>query len=291
MKRYFLFIILFLIVLGSHGQQEPAAFAIDEQFTLWNFQKSDTAYVFAEVAYVRDQPNLQAPIVDSLSQATPVTIMSEAYYGSTVRGFYAPWQEINYEKDNQRRKGYIWIGLLALIKNTSQNGEIFIYGLKRYPPSSEYSSQYYDTELKVFNNQMELIAKESFHAQVDGQTGVQAKVLPPMGLKNIQNIYRIAFLSEACGIPTLYYYYVWNGTKLIRFPDRMSVSDAGVFFIDEQILFPSEHQDDPSIIFKNRTVGENSDIDDAQDPVYEETVNQQLYSWDGYELREIITMQ
>ena len=289
MKRYSLLFIFCFLVLFIRAQQEPAAFALDEQFNLWNFQKSDTAYVFAEVAYIRDSPSLQSQVIDSLTHGSPVIIRSEAYSGTIIRGFYAPWHEITYVKDKHVQKGYIWLGLLALNSTANRNEETFIYGLKKFHPSSEYSSQYYESELKIFNKHKELIAIGSFHAEIDGQTGVQTKLLPDMGLKNIANIHRITFLSEACGIPTLYYYFAWNGTNLIRFPDKMNVSDAGVFFIEESILFPTEHQDDPSTILKNKVVGENI-AGDAQDPEFKESISQQIYSWDGYQLHEIITM-
>lgn len=290
MKRYALLFIFSGLILSNFAQQAPAAFALDEQFNLWNFQKSDTAYIFAEVAYIRDSPNLQSQVIDSLTHGSSVVISSEAYSGTIVRGFYAPWHEITYVKDTHVQNGYIWLGLLALNGTSNQNEDTFIYGLKKFHPSSDYSSQYYESELKIFDKHEKLIAKESFQADIDGQTGVQTKLLPAMGLKNISNIHRITFLSEACGIPTLYYYFAWNGTTLIRFPDRMNLSDAGVFFIEESILFPAEHQEDPSTILKNKIVGENI-ANDPETPRFEESFSQQIYSWDGHQLREIITMQ
>jgi len=289
MKRFYLFLLCFFTLYSIHAQEEPIAYAVDNEFNLWGFNQSYTAYVFAEKAYIRDYPSLQSNLIDSLPHATPVIVTSEPYTGTVIRGFYAPWHEVKYLKNGQMHKGYIWLGLLALNATSNKQGHMFIHGFKRHHPSTEYNSAYYLAQLKVFNKANELIEVQDYHAEIDDQTFCDTKLLPSMGLENIENIHRIAFLGEGCGIPSYYYYFAWNGTSLIRFPDRMNVSDAGVFFIDESILFPSEHQEDRSTILKNKVEGENLD-QDSDTPSYRETESQQIFIWDGYQLSELITM-
>ena len=282
-----LFSILSLMV---QAQEEPAAYAVQQEYNLWNFQKWDTAYVFADMAYIREYPNLQAQVIDSLSHGNQLVINSEGYNGDIIRGFYAPWHEVKYIKDNQQKTGFIWLGLLALNGSKNNEGELFIYGFKKFKPATAYTHDYYESELKVFNNQEELITKETFHAELNSQTGTETKLLPGMGLENIQNIHRIGFLGEACGISSQYYYFAWNGKNLIHFPDKMTISDAGVFYYEETILFPSEHTGDPSMIYKNIIDAENIS-EDFDNPNYIETKRQKKYVWDGVILSEIITME
>lgn len=285
-------ILLLFSVLSifAKAQGQAMAYALDQEYNLWNFQKSDTAYVFADIAYIREYPNLQAQVIDSLTQGNKVIISSEGYHGNTIRGFYAPWHEVNYIKDNQQKKGFVWLGLLALNGSKNNDGELFIYGFKKFRPATTCSSEYYESELKVFNKQEEFITKEIFHSQVNSQSGTETKVLSGMGLQNIQNIHRLAFLGEACGIPTQYYYFAWNGKNLIHFPEKMSVSDAGVFYHEETILFPSEHKGDPSVIYKNIIDAENNS-ENLDNPRYLETKSQKKFVWDGKVLSEIITMK
>lgn len=285
------FLILFTVLsIFTRAQEKAAAYALNLEFNLWNFQKADTAYIFADVAYIREYPNLKAQVLDSLTHGNQVIINSEGYNGNTIRGFNAPWHEVNYIKDNQQKKGFVWLGLLALNGSKNKEGELFISGFKKFTPATEYAFEYYESELKVFNKQQEFITREIFHAEVNGQTGTETKILSGMGLQNIQNIHRLAFLGEACGISSQYYYFAWNGTNLIHFPEKMTVADAGSFYHEEIILFPSEHKGDSSMIYKNIIDAENSS-DDLDDPKYKETKSQKKYSWDGKVLSEILRMQ
>lgn len=284
-------LLLFCVLsIFAKAQEKPAAYALDEEYNLWNFQKADTAYIFADLAYIRDYPNLEAGVIDSLTQGNQVIIKSVAYRGNTIRGFYAPWHEISYIKDNQQKKGFVWLGLLALNGSKNNEGELFICGLKKFRPSTAYSPSYYESELKIFDKEQMFITKEIFHANINGQSGIETKILPGMGLQNIRNIHRLGFLGEACGIASQYYYFAWNGTNLIHFPEKMSVSDAGVFYHQENILFPSEHKGDSSMIYKNIIDAENTS-ENPDDLKYKETKSQKKYTWDGKVLSEIITMK
>lgn len=283
----FLFSMTFLLV---RAQEQPAAYAVSDEYTLWNFQKGDTAYVFADVAYVRENADTKSKLVDSLQEGAMVVINSEGYNGSTIRGFYAPWYKISFVKGNVKKEGFIWLGLLALNSIQNQDGEQFIYGFKKFKPSTENSSSYYDAEIKVFDRENNCVARASYQAEVNDQTGTDTKILGGMGLKNIKNIHRSAFLGEACGIATHYYYFAWNGQELIHFPSKMTVSDAGVFYHDETILFPSEHKGDPTLIYKKIVDGENID-DNLDEPNYKETKSQKKYTWDGKTLSELIEMK
>ena len=289
MKKTLFSLLFTTLSFLMHAQEEAAAFELSQEFNLWNFQKGDHAYVFANVAYIRDYPSLESQVIDSLSEGNQVVIRSEAYNGNTIRGFYAPWHEVSYVKGKKQQKGFIWLGLLALNASENETGELFVYGFKKFSPSTAYAGAYYEAELKVFDKKQERIAKEIFHAEVNGQTAIETKILSGMGLENIQNIHRVGFLSEACGIPTRYYYFAWNGTNLIHFPAKMTVADAGVFYHDETILFPSEHKGDPTMIYKNIIDAENVS-EDFDAPRFIETKNQQEYTWDGRFLSEIIRM-
>ena len=103
-----LLLLFCLLSIFAKAQEKPAAYALDEEYNLWNFQKADTAYIFADLAYIRDYPNLEAGVIDSLTQGNQVIIKSVAYRGHTIRGFYAPWHEVSYIKDNQQKKGFVW---------------------------------------------------------------------------------------------------------------------------------------------------------------------------------------
>jgi len=53
-------------------------------------------------------------------------------------------------------------------------------------------------------------------------------------------IYRISFSGEACGIPTLHYYFGWNEKEFLELPEKYDVGDAGVYYHTEEFVFPKE---------------------------------------------------
>lgn len=290
MKKTITLFISCLVFLLSHAQEQPAAYLLNEEYNLWNFQKGDTAYVFADVAYIRDHPDTKSKLVDSLQEGTMVIIESEGYNDSKIRGFHAPWHKVSFIKDKDKKEGFIWLGLLALNSLQSREGEQFLYGFKKFIPETEHTGSHYDAEIKVFDKDKKALARAVYQADINGQTGTETKLLTGMGLKNIKNIHRAAFLSEACGIASQYYYFAWNGQDLIHFPTKMSVSDAGVFYHDETLLFPSEHKGDPTMIFKKIVEGENID-DNLDEPNYKETKSQIKYIWNGVTLSEVIELK
>ncbi|UIR54696.1 hypothetical protein LZQ00_10455 [Sphingobacterium sp. SRCM116780] len=291
MKKTAILFLFSLAILFAYAQEKPAAYVVSKEYNLWNFQKGDTAYVFADMAYIRDYPDSKSKLIDSLPEGATVLIASEGYNGNKIRGFYAPWYKITYLKDNRKKEGFIWLGLLALHSIQNEDGEQFIYGFKKFKSATEDEASYYDAEIKVFDREKKCIARATYQASVDGQTGTETKILAGMGLKNIKNIHRSAFLGEACGIATQYYYFAWNGQNLIRFPDKMSVADASVFYHEETILFPSEHKGDQTMIYKKIVEAENSNENLNDEPQYKETKSQINYTWDGTTLSQVLTMK
>ena len=76
-------LLLFCVLsIFAKAQEKPAAYALDEEYNLWNFRKADTAYIFADLAYIRDCPNLEARVIDSLIQGNQVIIKSQTRNGS-----------------------------------------------------------------------------------------------------------------------------------------------------------------------------------------------------------------
>ena len=105
-----------------------------------------------------------------------------------------------------------------------------------------------------------------------------------MGLEGLQYIHRVGFHGEACGIPTVHYYIGWNGENFVDMFSKHAVGDAGVFYYEETILFPAEHNLDHTLIIKDIVEGEVIDYD-AEDLQYSEIRRREKYSWDGKQIR------
>lgn len=57
---------LLLVVCSNTllGQEQPAAYILEEGYDFWMKEKGDTAYVFADVAYIRDYPGTKGKLLD-----------------------------------------------------------------------------------------------------------------------------------------------------------------------------------------------------------------------------------
>jgi len=293
MKLKLLFFITLLLSSSLYAQEEEAvAYELATDYNLWNIHPGDTSFVFVNNAYVRSYPSLDSEILDSIPVGTTVHILSEPYNGTTVKGFYTPWHEISYTKDDQVEKGFIWLGLLALRNNTNEKGERYIYGFDRFvrTGNTEYNPDHYLCTVKLLRADGKVAGSHTFHFDYLNQTYTHSKLLPNMGLAGLEQIYRVEFHGEACGIPTNYYYVGWNGKEFMSMPNRYSVSDAGIYYYDESILFPSEHKQEPNMIYKlieqGEAIGENE-----EDYEYAIQKKEEKYSWNGEYFSQILELK
>lgn len=286
-----LFIVVFALTLQNlYAQaQNLDAYEVNE-FNLWNKHINDTAYIFADKAYIRDSPNTKGKVIDSLVHGTQTIIKSQPYNPTTIRGFKAPWQKISYLQNNQYKEGFVWIGLLDLGSSKDDRDNNFIYGFLRYDNSAKSEDFDYILEIKCIDKNNNLVNRLKYPIQLNGQTFTSSKLLSNMGLADINSIFRIGFIGEGCGIPTTHYYFSWNNTSLDYMFDKSGVSDAGVFYYEEKILFPSEHKLDDSLIIKDIEEGEVID-ENADELKYKITRKREKYSWDGKVIYQILELK
>lgn len=252
----------------------------DDEVNLWNIQLGQQATVFAENAYIRSGPSLTSAVTDSLRAGTEVTIVSAPHKSANIRHFYAPWYEITYINDHQKKHGFIWLGLLALDKQTDSQGFQYLFGFDQFVQTKAIEEQdHFLTSIKRLAPDRSLVSSYSYRFPFAGQLIAQGKLLSGMGLENVQHIFRMEFLSEACGVPSDYYYVAWTGQHFIGLPHRSSVGDAGVFYHDEKIQFPSEHRKNKNIIYKYIEDGEMLDEETGN---YKVSRRLEAFKWDGY---------
>ncbi|WP_286859941.1 MULTISPECIES: SH3 domain-containing protein [Sphingobacterium] len=282
--RNFTLVCISLLPILLKGQE---GISFDDDFNLWNIQKGQTTTIFVEKAYIRSAPGLSSKAVDSLSHGATVTITSDSFKGCTIKNFYAPWYQISYTKNGELKQGFIWLGLLALGKQVDKEGFQYLYGFDRFiKQGNDEEPAYFLTRVKILNTNDSLIASQSYTFAFTGQLNSQSKLLSDMGLTNVKQILRMEFLSGACGVPTEYYYTAWTGRKLINLPSRYTVADAGVFYYDEKILFPSEHKKNNQLIYKYIEQGEVKD-DSPEDPNYSVSKREEHFQWDGNKFRKL----
>jgi hypothetical protein len=264
MKRIFL---LLLLPVFAEAQTRGMS-----DFNLWGAQPGDTFAVYAEKAYIRQEPSLQGAISDSLTTGDLVIMGNPAGNPLTMRGMETRWHEVTLKNG---KKGYVWQGLLA-IGHYNKGGISFLYGIEKLV-KAEFGMDYV-VRLKALRNNQLLDMKEWKVRGAEYALSSDGKLFDDMGLENVQTIVRIYFSGDACAIPTDYYYFGWMGDKFVVLPGKTNVSDAGAYNSQEMILFPKEIGGQPGKIIKLSKV---DTYGEDMETVEKTTTNRETYIWDG----------
>jgi hypothetical protein len=258
MRQLLFFTLMITCWLPAHAQTEGYV-----EHNLWNARSSDTFMVFADKAYIRQEPSLQAPIADSLTVGSSVVIeQSSKTTPIMMKGIVAPWKLIHYDVAGRERKGYIWLGLLAL-KHCSKDSVDFLYGIEKVgTDTSDAKPVKYHIQVKAVDQQAKVLDTKEF--PVSGSvyaTSTEGKLLGDMGLDKLAAIFRVAFSgdhTEGSDMPTDYYYFGWTGSKFLPLPGKTTVNETG-----DTLLYPKETGGEPGkIIVKKGSLTE-------------------IYVWDG----------
>ena len=293
MKRMYQTIMAILVLITVTSPlfaQEPAAYAQDDNFNLYHTFKDSSARVFVNMAYIRTEPSSKSQLQDSLALGTPVTFLDdEGYHATFIRGMELPWHRIQYQADGKTRTGYIWLGLLSIDQQVdAKTGQLFMYGFAW--KSNDPNDAYYWVEAKVLDKNLQLLNTKGFPFYHAEQSYSMSELQQGNSIATAKQTYSIRFLGEACGISSIHQALAFDGKQLILLPRTSSVSDAGVYYYDEELKFPKKHQLGKDIVLKTIETGEAEDYDMDNPPEelkYKISKVEETYQWDGQLYRKV----
>lgn len=271
---------LFGLIQNSSFGQSP----LNEEYNFWSVNPDSSAVVYAQKVYVRQSAGIKFPIVDSLTTGAPIKIIETTKSFHTARNIHAPWVKVSYKRGPVLTEGYVWLGAISIGYRVAGNIK-FLYGVetavKKKDPDA-YIREHYVIKLKVLSNDSLIDLKEWKVEGGEFASYTSMLLLGNPGLANLQNVVRIQFGGEACGIPTTYYYYGYNGKKLVSLPGKYTVGDAGVFYHSEILLFPNEQGGQPGKIIR---LIEEEEVLEEETATKKEKVkhsnSREIYNWDG----------
>jgi hypothetical protein len=275
-----LYLLLFFVSFVSFSQEDE----INHDY-YWSQIDSTSAMVGATNCYVRATADYKATILDSLQLGNEVFIEKSTENRLKLKGINVSWAQINYKnKLGIVQKGFVWKGFLAL-GFVKENQNYFLTTLDKIQKKTEsenYQVDYYAISTKVLDANKVLLDQKTIQKNVTESAFFQNKTIGSLGLKKVENIYRISFAGEACAIPTYYYYFGWNGKKLLDLPEKYEVGDAGAYYHSEDFIFPKEIGGKPDMIIRKHKSAENNDETGNFD-TYVFNVSQwtETYKWTG----------
>ena len=267
------FILLMLFVTLSYSQDEY------NHNYYWNFQNNSKAIVGFTKCYVRESPNINSVILDSLQLGSEVMVKTTSEELFKFKGINVSWVEIKFKNNfGETKTGYLWKGFLALnfIKKQELTYLTTIEKIEKFK-SGGYINDRFSISAKILNNN-QFLNQITIKKFLSESTYFENKTIGSLGLSKLQNINRISFSGESCGVPTLYFYFGWNGTKLLLLPEKMNVGDADVYYHSEEFVFPSEKGGKPDLIIKKI---EEAELIEETSGIYNMSEREEYCKWNG----------
>ncbi|MBN2436519.1 MAG: hypothetical protein JXK07_14770 [Spirochaetes bacterium] len=225
-------IILFTcIILYGISQLQLSAQNI---YNMGSFSKGAKSYTFGDNCRIRKAPSLTAETVDTLSIATPVTIISKNGKQETISGQTQNWFEISYAEN---KKGFIWGGLIAYAY--TKNGDyLLLVGINSY---SEHSFKG-EARLVKKNRVISSVNFKPHNTDMQGFYGydISVKKGSNRGLNSVNAVYLIDAEYPACGYTNGTTLLCRSGSELQYLLQTNEVSEAGLFSSREIFIFPSD---------------------------------------------------
>jgi hypothetical protein len=277
MKKLTLLSLLLMTFFESFSQGS-------ESYIWWHIQENSEVIVAVKNCYIRSEPSINSSLVDSLQLGKKITFIKKTDQNLKLKGIDAQWVEISFKNaNNETKTGFVWQGFLAIDFKTDKD-LTYLTTLDRLESKKEdqFTVKNHVVVLKVLNQNNEIIASTEFKKPLGESAFFEDKLIGALGLKNVSQIYRVSFSGQACAIPTYYFYYAWNGSKLLVLPEKYQVADGGVYYYGEDFLFPDEPGGKPNQIIKVIEEGEETEkIGKTGNPISKIKSCKEYYSWDG----------
>jgi len=247
---------------------------------IFNFEENKPQKIFTDQSRIRQLPDVNAPILDSLTTNQQVLILKKDAAVLKLGERAANWYKISYMKGDRTSEGYIWGGNLC-IGYRNKNGYDFLLGLtktitKKDPQFPTEAIQQNMAAVKMINGNT-VIDEVSFETGSGESLSYGTFAIESNHkLKNVEFTLKATVSGEACGIPGYDQYILVTGKKMIALPQLMGVGDADVYYHNEEFIFPNDKGGIPNaFIFKMEEMEK-----DEKDREKKKKASK-IYLWDG----------
>lgn len=283
--RYTIFI-LFCGFFCFSQEEEPSS---ENYFWSYEYYLPQKGIIAAKKCFIRAESSTKSTILDTLKIGDSIKIIDQSKNKLTLNNLNLPWLSVEYQKKGVLKKGFLWKGFVA-IGNTSFKNLQFITCLSNKVKQQitengySYDQTYFVFTIKTCDQNFTILSEKMFSHTVGENYTFTNTAIDHWGLKNTSCIYRIAFNGEACGIPTEYSYFYWNGEKLEFLIEKYDVGDANAYYHTEEFIFPKEKGGLPDTIIKKIKDAENID-ESLETSTFKVEEIIEYYSWNGSKIK------
>ncbi|MCI3938361.1 SH3 domain-containing protein [Chryseobacterium aahli] len=275
--------ILFLCIIQLFSAQEE-----DYEYAngVFQFEENKAQKIFTHFTRIRQSPNVNAQILDSLQTNQQILILKKDETILKLGERRANWYKISYQKGDKTSEGYVWGGNLCVGYRT-KNGYDFLFGLTK--TISKKDKEY--PEIMIMQNiaSIKMVEGNTLIDEVSFDTGSGESlsygtfnIESNHKLKNIEFTLKAMVSGEACGIASYDQYVLVKDKKMIALPQLMNVGDADVYYHSEQFVFPNDKGGIPNaFIFKM----EEMEKDEKEREKKKNASKTYLWNGDSYRLK------
>ncbi|AZB30194.1 SH3 domain-containing protein [Chryseobacterium balustinum] len=273
--------ILFVCIIQFFSAQEE-----DYEYAngVFHFEENKTQKIFTDFTRIRQSPNVNAQILDSLQTNQQILILKQDETILKLGERRANWYKISYQKGDKTSEGYVWGGNLC-VGYRAKNGYDFLFGLTK--TISKKDKEY--PEITIMQNiaAIKMVEGNTLIDEVSFDTGSSESlsygtfnIESNHKLKNVEFTLKAMVSGEACGIASYDQYVLVKDKKMIVLPQLMNVGDADVYYHSEQFVFPNDKGGIPNaFIFKM----EEMEKDEKERE--KKKNSSKTYLWDGNSYR------
>lgn len=289
MRHTYFFILLYSFFSYS---QEPIL-SSENYFWSFEYQLPQNGIIASKKCWVRSEASANSTVTDSLTIGAPIKVIAQSRLNLKKNNLNLPWLFIEYYNNGVLKNGFIWKGFVALGTATF-NQYHFITSLTakvkqiKKDKDGDHEQIEYVFSLKICDKNFTILSEKNFMNLVGENFTFTNSAIGNWGLQKVECIYRIVFNGEACGVPTEYKYFYWDGKKLEFLIDKFEVGDANAYYHTEELLFPNEKGGKPNTIIKKIIEAENVD-EDLEGSTYKIEKTTEYYFWNGTKIQKIKT--
>lgn len=221
---------------------------------VFSFEENKTQKIFTDFTRVRQEPNLNSQILDSLQTNQPILIIKKDEKILHLGERSSNWYKVSYQKANQTLEGYVW-GANLCIGYRNKDGYDFLFGISKTidKKDKEFNQNYKQNIASIKAVQENVLIDEVFFETGSGESLSYGTFTIESNhkLKNVDFTLKAMVSGEACGIASYDQYVLFKNKKLIALPQLMNVGDADVYHHSEEFIFPNDKGGIPNaFIFK-----------------------------------------
>ena len=275
--------VLFLCIIQFFSAQEE-----DYEYAngVFHFEDNKTQKIFTDFTRIRQSPNVNAQILDSLQTNQQILILKQDETILKLGERRANWYKISYQKGDKTSEGYVWGGNLCVGYRT-KNGYDFLFGLTK--TINKKDKEYPEIVIKQNIASIKMVKGYTLIDEVSFDTGSAESlsygtfnIESNHKLKNIEFTLKAMVSGEACGIASYDQYVLVKDKKMIVLPQLMNVGDADVYYHSEQFVFPNDKGGIPdAFIFKM----EEMEKDEKEREKKKNASKTYLWNGDSYRLK------